>query len=68
MNWAQRLGLLALRLLATAGCAALLIALPDPTPEDTLRFKNAIVVLISIVVAGKQLFDTLFFDRYCGRQ
>lgn len=68
MNWAQRLGMLALRLSVTAGCAALLIALPDPSPDDTLRFKNAIVVLVAIVVAGKQLFDTFFYDRYYGKQ
>ena len=68
MNWAMRLGRLALRLSVTAGCAALLIALPDPAPDETLRLKNAIVVLVAIVVAGKQLFDTLFYDRYYGRQ
>ncbi len=67
MNWAQRIGMLVLRLALTAGVTALLLWLPDPAPDETLRLKNAIVVLVAIVTAGKLIADTFFYDRYAGK-
>ena len=62
----KRLLGLALRVAAVVLVAGLVIALPDmPTVEadSILRYKNAIVVLIGIVLTGKFLYDTFFFER-----
>jgi uncharacterized membrane protein len=34
--------------------------LPEPASDSALHFKNAIVVLVGIVMCGKILYDTFF--------
>jgi len=47
------------------GLAALwIVTLPEPDPDSILHYRNALVVLMSVVLAGKILYDTLFYDRY----
>jgi hypothetical protein len=62
----KRLLGLALRVAAVVLVAGVVIALPDVATVDAdsiLRYKNAIVVLIGIVLTGKFLYDTFFFER-----
>ena len=66
MRLSKRLGILGLRLAAVGAGAVLLIALPEMPADDILRYKNAIVVLVSLIIMGKMLYDTLFFERYQG--
>jgi len=57
---------LVVRVLVVTLVAALLIALPDtwlPDTDSIVRYKNAIVVLVSVVTSGKFLYDTLFYER-----
>jgi hypothetical protein len=56
--------LLALRLTQIVLCAWILVLLPLPILADWLPLKNVIVVMSAVVLGGKSLYDTLFFDRY----
>jgi hypothetical protein len=64
MRWAKRLGILFVRLMVLGVGAALLISLPDMPSDDVLRYKNAIVTLVSLILSGKMLFDTFFYERF----
>ena len=64
MRWAKRLGRLFVRLLILGVGAALLISLPDMPSDDVLRYKNAVVTLITLILGGKMLFDTFFYERF----
>ncbi|HZP84891.1 MAG TPA: hypothetical protein VFB21_24860 [Chthonomonadaceae bacterium] len=64
MGLRQRLATLCVRLAAILMVAGVLLVLPDPNSGDVVRYKNALVVLISLVLVGKSLFDTFFYDRY----
>ena len=44
--------------------AGALILLPEADSESILHYKNAVVVLCAIILSGKTLCDTLFYDRY----
>jgi|HubBroStandDraft_4_1064222.scaffolds.fasta_scaffold380478_2 hypothetical protein len=47
------------------GLAALwIVTLPEPDADTILHYRNAVVVLVSVVLAGKILYDTLFYDHY----
>jgi len=41
-----------------------IVTLPEPDPDTILHYRNAVVVLVSLAIAGKILYDTLFYDRY----
>jgi hypothetical protein len=41
-----------------------IVTLPEPDPDSILHYRNAVVVLISLLKAGMILYDTLFYDRY----
>ena len=41
-----------------------LILLPEADSESILHYKNAAVVLCAIILSGKTICDTLFYDRY----
>ncbi len=64
MKWIQRLARLGSRLLMVYLGAWLLILLPDTPGDDLLRYKNAVVVFAAIVLTGKYLFDTFFYERF----
>lgn len=64
MGLRQRLALLCVRLAAILMIAGVLLALPEPNNGDVVRYKNALVVLIALVLVGKALFDTFFYDRH----
>ncbi len=64
MSLRQRLGVFCVRLAVIMIGAGVLMAVPEPQTDDVLRYKNAVVVLVSVILAGKLLFDTLFYDRY----
>lgn len=53
-----------IKLLILGLTALWVVTLPEPNPESLLHYRNAVVVLVSVVLAGKILFDTLFYDRY----
>lgn len=58
--------LLLLRVVVVVVVSGLLIAIPEnwlAEADSIVRYKNAIVVLCGIVVAGKFLYDTLFYER-----
>lgn len=44
--------------------AGILLAVPEPETDSILRFKNVIVVFVVVILIGKLLLDTFFFDRY----
>ena len=56
---------LLLRLSVIFIAAGALILLPEADSESILHYKNAVVVLCAIILSGKTLCDTLFYDRYC---
>ena len=64
MKWAKRLGLLFVRLAVVCLGAALLMALPESPADDVLRYKNAVVAFVSVILMGKMLFDTFFYERF----
>jgi hypothetical protein len=56
--------LLALSQLAIIGLsAAILVKLRLPIIDDWMPLKQVVVAVASVILAGKCLFDTLFFDR-----
>ena len=42
-------------------CLALL---PSPSESIPLRLKNGLVGICAVLMVGKSLYDTLFYDRY----
>ncbi len=54
-----------IKILLIVLAAAWIVRLPEAEPDTLLHYRNAIVVLSAVVMAGKILYDTLFFDRYC---
>jgi hypothetical protein len=63
MSLRKRLGVLCIRLAVIVIGAACLFMLPDPQTGELLHFKNAIVSLLSVILVGIALYDTLFYDR-----
>jgi hypothetical protein len=56
--------LLALSELAIIGLSALLLSkLTLPFVEDWAPVKQVVIAVTSVILSGKCLFDTLFFDR-----
>ena len=44
--------------------AWLLILLPGPVGALSFEMKNGMVVVITVLYAGKLLYDTLFYDHF----
>lgn len=53
-----------LRPAATGLVAWLAFQVPFPLLDDWLPLKNVLGVVVAITLAGKTLFDTLFFPRH----
>ena len=62
--WIQRALDLCLRLALIFLGAWIALHLPFPLLDDWLPVKNVVVAITAIVLSGKSLYDTLFFDRY----
>jgi len=41
-----------------------LALLPSPSEAIPLRLKNGLVGICAVLMLGKTLYDTLFYDRY----
>lgn len=63
MSLKKRLGAFCIRLAVILIGAAGLLLLPDPQTGELLHFKNAIVSLLTVILIGIALYDTLFYDR-----
>jgi hypothetical protein len=44
--------------------AWILALLPSPSEAVPLRLKNGLVGICAVLMVGKTLYDTLFYDRY----
>lgn len=60
----RRWGLLCVRLLILAGVAWVLLQLPLPILYEWLPLKNVVVAVGSVLIGGKMLYDTLFYDHF----
>jgi hypothetical protein len=60
----QRLGVLAHRLFLIVGYAWVGVQIELPLLTAYLPLKNVLVCLVAVLLVGKTLFDTLFFDHY----
>lgn len=58
--WGAALG----RLAAIGAGALLLLAVPMPFLNEWLPVRDVLVVALAVLLAGKCLFDTLFYDRF----
>jgi hypothetical protein len=47
-----------------AVAAALLLRLPLPIFDDYLALRDVIIVATAVMLTGKAVFDTFFYDRY----
>jgi hypothetical protein len=44
--------------------ASILTRLPLPIVEDWLPIKDVVIAVVSVILAGKCLFDTFFYDHF----
>ncbi len=58
--WLRLLGVWAL----IAGVSFLLLRIPIPALDEMPAVRNLVVVAGAVVLAGKVLYDTLFYERY----
>jgi hypothetical protein len=63
MPLSKRLGALCTRLAAVFIVAGILWLVPDPAFGTVLPYKSAVVCFAVVVLTGKALFDTFFFDH-----
>jgi hypothetical protein len=47
-----------------AVAAAVLMRLPLPIFDDYLALRDVIIVATAVILIGKSVFDTFFYDRY----
>lgn len=64
ITWTERLLILGLRLSAIGMVAWFLLQLPLPLLDAWLPLRDVAVVLGALIMSGKALFDTLFYDRF----
>ena len=64
MSLRKQLGRFVQRLSTLCVVSGVLIAIPDPGTGEILHYKNAVVAFAFVVLLGKLLYDTFFFDRY----
>lgn len=65
MSLRKQLGRFVQRLSTLCVVSGVLIAIPDPAGTgEILHYKNAVVAFAFVVLLGKLLYDTFFFDRY----
>ena len=63
-RWRQRVADLCMRVGVILLVTALIIALPEPSGDSVVRYKNAVTALACVVLLGKTLFDTFFYDHF----
>jgi hypothetical protein len=64
LTWGARWLLFFLRVAEIGLSAWIAVLLPLPILDEWLPVKNVVIAVLTIVLIGKSLFDTLFFDRY----
>ena len=62
--WPAALLRLAIRLLVITLAATVATRLPLPVLEEWLPVKNVVVAVMAILLVGKALYDTFFYDRF----
>ena len=62
--WPAALLRLAVRLSVITLAAVVATRLPLPVLEDWLPVKNVVVAVMAILLIGKALYDTFFYDRF----
>lgn len=63
-SWWDRLFLLAKRWVLIVVGAQIAQSLPLPLLEDWLPVKHILIAVVTVMLMGKALFDTLFYDRF----
>lgn len=63
MSRENRLGIFLIRLGCVLASAGLLLGVRDPALGTVLPFKNAVIVLAAVILAGKLVLDTFFYPR-----
>ena len=63
-TFASALEKLLRRVAIIAVAAAILLRLPLPIFDDYLALRDVIIVATAVILTGKSVFDTLFYDRY----
>jgi hypothetical protein len=61
---ARRLGDLCHRLFLIVGYSWVAISIQLPIISDYLSLKNVLVCLAAVILTGKAVYDTLFYDHY----
>jgi hypothetical protein len=64
MSWQERMAEFCVRLAVLLIVAGILILVPEPQTIDVLRFKNAGVAFVTVILIGVLLFDTFFYDHF----
>jgi hypothetical protein len=63
-SWWDRLLLLAQRWVLIVAGAQVAQRLPLPLLEEWLPIKHIVIAVVTVILMGKTLFDTLFYDRF----
>ena len=64
LSWWDRLFLLAKRWVLILAGGQIAQLLPLPLLEDWLPVKHILIAVVTVILMGKTLFDTLFYDRF----
>ncbi|MCC2668232.1 MAG: hypothetical protein K0Q72_703 [Armatimonadetes bacterium] len=59
-RWLLALTRIAINFLA----AAILMRLPLPIVADWLAIKDVVIAVVAVILSGKCLFDTFFYDHF----
>jgi len=60
----RRWGRFGVRLLLLLACGWAAASLPLPLLDEWLPLRGLLTTVLTVVLAGKLLFDTLFYDRF----
>ncbi len=63
MTLAKRLGFLARRFAGLLIVSGVILSIPDAASDGILRYKNSITAFAFVLLLGKFLYDTFFFER-----
>ena len=63
MTLAKRLGFFARRFAGLLIVSGVILSIPDAASDGILRYKNSITAFAFVLLLGKYLYDTFFFER-----
>lgn len=63
MSFQKRLGVFCVRIAVILLVSGGLLLIPEANNGELLHYKNAIVSLLTVIMIGVVLYDTLFYDR-----